>query len=111
MKDKTFIEQDMQYHSGICMDNYNGEISICVSQTGKDGKVYLKWCYPQNKERKPSEKPLPWKVSLGSKSQAIEILEAFLQELKGMQGIAQQPAEAEQPETFGSGMPDDQIPF
>ena len=83
MKEETFVEQDMQYHSGVCLDEYNDEISICSAQRGNDKKVYLKWGYPQNKDRKPSEKSLPWKVGLSSKSQAIETLELFIRELKG----------------------------
>ena len=84
MKKETFIETDMQYHSGHCLDQYNDEISICAAQQGKDGKVYLKWIYPQTKDKKPSEKTLPWKVNFGSVSQAIEALESYLNVLKTM---------------------------
>jgi len=100
MKDSTFCETDMQYHNGVCLELYNDEIGICRANRGKDGKVYVKYGFPQVKDRKPAEKAMPWKVVLGSKSQAIEMLETFVSMLKG--------------DTAGeqSGqIPDDDIPF
>lgn len=58
-------------------------LCICSARGGKDGKIYMRWCFPQNKDRKPSEKGLPWKVDLGSRERAIKILEAFVKVLKG----------------------------
>lgn len=100
MKEETFCETDMQYHNGVCLEEYNGEIGICRANRGKDGKVYVKWGFPQARDRKPSEKSLPWKVILGSKSQAIEMLETFINILKG-----------EAPETKESDVGESEIPF
>ena len=81
--EQTFLETNEKYHEGCGLDDYNGQISICADKGGKDGKIYLRWCFPQNKDRKPSEKGLPWKVDLGSRERAIKILEAFVRVLKG----------------------------
>ena len=99
MIEETFCETDQQYHNGVCLDEYNGEIEICRANRGKDGKVYVKWGYPQ-KDKKPIEKSIPWKVVLGSKSQAIEMLETFVSILKG-----------EETQTGGSGIDSSEIPF
>ena len=100
MKDSTFCETDMQYHNGVCLEEYNGEIGICRANRGKDGKIYVKWGHPQVKDKKPSEKPIPWKVTLGTKEQAIEMLETFVSILKGAET-----------QTGGSGIDNGEIPF
>jgi len=99
MKDSTFCETDMQYHNGVCLEEYNGDIGICRANKAKDGTVYVKWGYPQ-RNKQPIEKAMPWKVELGSKSQAIEMLETFVSILKGAET-----------QTGGSGIDKDDIPF
>jgi len=99
MKDSTFCETDQQYHNGVCLELYNDEIGICRANKSKDGKVYVKWGYPE-RDRKPIEKSIPWKVNLGTKSQAIEMLETFVSILKG-------DTAGEQSGTI----PEDSIPF
>ena len=99
MIEETFCETDQQYHNGVCLDEYNGEIEICRANRGKDGKVYVKYGFPQVKDRKPAEKAMPWKVVLGTKSQAIEMLETFVSILKGAET-----------QTGGTGI-DSSIPF
>ena len=102
MIEETFVETDMQYHNGVCMEEYREEIGICRANRGNDGKVYTKWGFPQQgKDRKPAEKAIPWKIILGSRSQAIQILESFLEELKN-------ESNSEQPEKDPI---DNDIPF
>ena len=74
LDEKSFIETDDQYGSGLCLNEYKGEISICSAHKGDDGKVYLDWIYPQTKDREPSKKTLPWKVGLGEPKQAAKYL-------------------------------------
>lgn len=74
LEEKSFIETDDQYGSGLCLNKYKGEISICSAHKGDDGKIYLDWIYPQTKDRKPSEKTLPWKIGLGKAKQAAKYL-------------------------------------
>jgi len=89
-----FIEYpNNQYHEGIEIDEYNGTISLVKANRADDGKVWKKWCYPQGRGKGagPIEKSLPWKIELGSRQQAVELLQKLLQAISG-------------------GMYDDQIP-
>ena len=98
MIEKTFIETDTQYHNGVCMEEYREEIGICRANRGNDGKVYTKWGFPQQgKDRKPAEKAIPWKIIFGTRSQAIQILESFLEELKSETQSVTQPEKPDIP--------------
>lgn len=82
---EIFFDLEDKYGSGILLEEYNEEYSLVVankSQTG--GSVYKKWIFPQTKDRKPAEKSLPWKITLGGHKQAIEVLDYFLKHLKGI---------------------------
>lgn len=83
MIENTFTITNDQYKVGCVLEEYNDSYNICAAQQGQDGKIYLRWCYNQTRDRKPSEKITPVKVGLGTRSQAITILESFLAELKG----------------------------
>jgi hypothetical protein len=74
MEKKTYIEIDDQYRSGVCLNEYDGKISICSAHQDNDDTVYLDWIYPQTKDRKPSEKMLPWKITLGKPDEALKRL-------------------------------------
>ena len=89
---KFFIEHpDSQYHEGILLDEYQGKYSLVAANKGKDGKVYIKWGYPQKVgEKKPIEKSLPWKVTLGDKAAARKALLTFADILDGGKGDPEQ---------------------
>ena len=99
MLENTFTITNEQYKVGCVLEEYQGSYNICAAQQGQDGKIYLRWCYNQTKERKPSEKTVPVKIGLGSKDQAIEMLETFVSILKG------------EGEPAGSNTEDMDIPF
>ena len=82
---EKFIElAGSKWHEGVQMEEYNGEISLVTARQGSDDKIYLKWGFPQNKDRKPIEKSIPWKVKIGGdKAEAIEMLKGFLFFLAG----------------------------
>ena len=72
-----------EYGSGIELDEYNGEFSLVNARKGTDGKVWKEWCYPQ-RDKKPVEKSLPWKVKLGTtKAEAVDTLRYFISLLGG----------------------------
>ncbi len=77
-----YANENSQYGEGVMLDEYNGAVSL-VSARKKDNQVYMDWCYPQAKDgsRKPIEKSLPWKITLGSREDAIKALRFFLKEL------------------------------
>ena len=75
---------------GITMENYNGNYSIkaCKRFTKNDGTEQLgfDWSFPQEWDKgdrkwKPSEKPKPVSVYLGSRDQAIQALHSMLSSL------------------------------
>ncbi len=84
--DESFIVHNEQYGDGIALELYGSEVSIvrCKAKDNEDG-YWLEWIYPQarGKERKPLDKTLPWKISLGMKPQAIQTLKQFLAVLEG----------------------------
>lgn len=80
---ETYVETNNQYLQGAVLDEYNNKYSICSANEGKDGKIYLQWAFPQDRDKQPRPKAIPWKVSLGDRSQAIKTLEYFLKVLKG----------------------------
>ena len=97
MIEETFTITNDQYKVGCVLEEYQGSFNVCAAQQGKDEKIYLRWCYNQTSERKPSEKTTPVKVGLGTKQQAIEILESFLSVLKEGQPIMPEVPEGDIP--------------
>jgi len=84
--EKFIALKDSKYNEGVQLEEYNGSFSMVTAQEGKDGTVYLKWGFPQSKDRKPIEKSIPWKVTIGgSKEEAIEMLKTFMLTLAGQE--------------------------
>ncbi len=82
-----YADESSRYGEGIVLDEYNSKFSLVLANK-KDEKVFLQWCYPQAKDgsRKPIEKSLPWKIELGTREQAMDILQYFLKELSAAGG-------------------------
>ena len=74
-----------QYNQGIIVEEFNDRISLVLAQKPKgNGTIYKKWCFPQTKDRQPTEKPIPWKIFIGHDRQsAIEMLRRIAIHLKG----------------------------
>jgi len=79
MEDSQYFREHegSEYHEGVMLDEYHGNYSLVAARKGKDGKVYMSWCYPQGPDRKPREKGVPWKVNLGTQEQALKTLKYF----------------------------------
>lgn len=69
--------ENTEYGEGIMLEEYNGTLSLVAAQEGKDGKVYMRWCYPQ-KDKKPIAKSIPWKIKLGNRDEALNIIGQLL---------------------------------
>ena len=94
----NFLETDDQYGSGIQLEEYNGKWSLCNARMGDDDKVWKDWCFPI-RDRKPTQKSVPWKITLGSsKEEAVETLRHFIALLSTETGA-------------GHDNTDDNIPF
>lgn len=55
-----------EYNKGVTLQEYAGSWFLVSSREGRDGKTYHDWCFPQDKDKKPREKALPWKIKIGS---------------------------------------------
>lgn len=95
-----FKDESSDYREGVMLEEYNGILSLVAAQSSQtgEGTVYKKWGFPQDKEKQPISKAIPWKVRLGPPRQAVKMLEYFLGQLK------KEPVERTQSQ-------DDGIPF
>ena len=74
----NFIKTSEKYNTGICIDVYQGEYNLCAAYEGQDEEIFLRWVFPQTKNRMASEKAIPHKITLGNKQQAIQRIEQLL---------------------------------
>ena len=72
-----FIVTDEEKKSGIAIEEYNGKLSLTKGYIDNDGNEHFNWIYPQ-RDRAPQEKAIPWKIILGDKQEAIEVLNRVL---------------------------------
>lgn len=76
---ENYIEINGEYHSGIAINVYKNEVSICqASVSSKDGNIYSDWVFPQDRDRNPGSRAIPHKIPLGLKQQAIQRIEQLL---------------------------------
>ena len=101
MIESSYIQTSEKYNHGIALDDYNGVFSIVAAETGRDGNLYMTWCYPQvfrDGQKCPAEKTVPVKIRLGdSRAEAAERLRMLLAVIE--------------PEPSGDKPDDDDIPF
>jgi hypothetical protein len=84
----VYFDTQGKYGEVIILDEYQGEISLVSGRKEKDGdRVFKEWCYPQDKDRKPRDKSVPWKVRIGDQETAIR----FCRWLSARFGIGPQP--------------------
>ena len=74
---ESFIMVEEEYKAGVCLDSYNGVISVCNARQGDVHEVFMDWCYPQY-DRKPKETAVPWGMRLGDKANAIKVLKKLV---------------------------------
>lgn len=73
---------ESKYSDGVFLEEYKGVFKLIAGNTGRDGTNYKKWAFPQNKDRKPTEKATPVSVNLGPRYTAIGILKKMIAELE-----------------------------
>lgn len=69
-----YFDLQDEHKNIVMLEEYEGKIQLIMGKLGRWGKL-------QTGKDKYSEKAIPWKVSLGSKDQAITALKFFLQQL------------------------------
>ena len=81
MIEGSYIETNEKYKRGVAVDEYNGTYSLAAVETGKDGKQYLVWCFPQkfkDGQKVAADKAVPVKIGLGNREEAIARLKLLL---------------------------------
>lgn len=72
---EVFIRNsESEYKDGVMVNEYGNTVSLVAARESQNGNVYKDWCFPQDKDRKPKEKSVPFGVRLGTKRNAIEML-------------------------------------
>ena len=79
MTDNFIRDESSDYGDGIMLNFYNGTVSLCRAKENKDGKVYMEWVFPQDKDRNPRKKSIPCGVMLGKPRQAIDKLKTLIE--------------------------------
>ena len=89
--EQFFENEESSYGEGVMLNKYGDRYSIISARKSNktEGTIYLEWCFPQDKDRKPKEKSIPLGVRLGKRDHAIKVLHEMLAAL----GDKQQPDE------------------
>lgn len=69
------------YKNIVIIEEYDGKINLIMGQLGNDDSPRKRWGKLQIGKDKYAKKDMPWKVSLGTKEQAVAALQYFLAEL------------------------------
>ena len=107
-----------EYGEVVIINEYNGVYSLCSGREGKEGKVYKNWAFPQDKDKKPREKAIPVKVTLGDQNTArdvvLKIAKVFGVADMAMCNIKDEPDPRERNKSdYGKPVehPEDDLPF
>ena len=73
------------FGDSVALQMYKDNFYLVAGGKSKTGIHYKKWAYPQRGDQSISEKAVPVAVKLGSRREAIEILNQMINGLKGEQ--------------------------
>ena len=78
-------EESKKWGNGVVLQEYNGTFELVRANKSRksEGTLYLKWGFPQGKDKGPTEKAIPWKLELGNANDAVKMLTFFLRQLTG----------------------------
>jgi hypothetical protein len=79
-----FKRASSNFGDGIIFQEYNDKFFLIAG--GKGHQVWKRYCFPQKKDKQPTDKPIPMSVNLGDRYEAIDLLEKFLKALKPSNG-------------------------
>ena len=80
--DYSWRIRSSRYGDMVVLNEYNGTWSVAAGREGKDGKTYMDWAFPQDKDRQAKKTAIPVKANLGELEGAIEIAEGIVDALK-----------------------------
>lgn len=76
------------YNECIIINKRGDQYSLILGYQGKGAQTtVMKWCYPQ-RDKQPAEKAVPWKILLGNRNEAQELIKKIAQAfgLKAVEG-------------------------
>jgi hypothetical protein len=80
----SFKLEGNEYGDCVILQKYGDNYSIISGYTNKETNTPgMRWGFPQDKDRKPREKSIPWKINLGNLKSARSIFEQALEALPG----------------------------
>jgi hypothetical protein len=83
VNEKDFILLDQKYGTGVCIDRFKNEYSICLARKTAAGDIWKLWGFPQGKDKEPVGKSIPWRITFGFREQAIQYLEKLIFMIEG----------------------------
>jgi hypothetical protein len=80
----SFRLEGNEYGDCVIVQKYGDNYSIISGYTNKETNVPgMRWGFMQDKDRKPRDKAIPWKINLGNLKSARSILQQALEALPG----------------------------
>lgn len=77
---------ESHYNEVLLLEKYGDNYGIVLSQESKQGGTnYKRWVYPQRRvdnKNEPADKAIPHRIPLGSKTQALTILQGMIASLR-----------------------------
>jgi len=74
-----FKRESSEFGEGILFQEYKDNFYLIAA--GRGHAIWKKYCFPQKKDKNPTEVAIPMGVNLGDRYEAIEMLEKFLKVL------------------------------
>lgn len=84
----VFVEfPNNKWGEGVAVNEYNGNYSVVAAQRSKtNGKIYMRFAYPQNKDKQPLDTAVPMGPKIGDRKQSIAFFKQALAALSDRSG-------------------------
>ena len=72
------------YGEVIIIEKYGDTYSLILGRASQnsEGTVWKQWGFPQDKDKNPRPKAIPWKIPLGNYTDAVDVLAKLCRALK-----------------------------
>jgi hypothetical protein len=75
-----FKRENSEYNEGIIFQEYRDNFYLVSGGKGQHA-VWKKFCFPQRKDKTPTDTAIPMGVNLGNRHEAIKMFKSFLKAL------------------------------
>lgn len=82
-----FIETNKEFHNGVMVNEFNGNISLVEGTMGNSGRIFIRWAKPQIGRDEYAEKNIPQGIRLGAADGAVKTLTALLKLVKNCRSV------------------------